>query len=329
MTKPPTTNTDSPPRWGAYCLANDEALEWFQAFVRSFRKSNPSLPLTVIPYNSSISKLAALRTQFDFDLMEEASAARFDAIAPRVAGQNIAGGTFRKLNCFTGVFDPFFFFDSDIVVTMPLQRLMRAFEQTTYDLVYFDTDMMVFKPDFASEMMGKYDQFGFNSGAFITRKRAVDEAKILAAVSTGEAIRDQFACWGEQPFLNYLLQVSGCRMTHVNRLAPELTFKTKAWMPFKYDQEQKCFIDLERGCFPLIHWAGDEYPTMIRAEVFLQYRTLGMCETERARYRRGFYYRRFRRRLKSTMQKSPFFGRWLARRDDWLRQKHLRTATAK
>lgn len=326
MTKSSDMDESSLSQWGVYCLANDEALEWFQAFVRSFRFFNPALPLTVIPYNSSITKLKTLQAQFRFALMDEATASRFDAIAERVAGQRIGGSTFRKLACFLGDYDHFLFMDSDIVVTMPYEKILRAFEQTSYDVVYFDTDRMVFTPDFAREMMAKYNQFGFNSGAFIAHKRVVNESKILAAVSAGENIRHHFACWGEQPFLNYLFQISGCRMTHVNRLAPELTFKPKAWMPFSYNAEKKCFLDPELGCFPLIHWAGHEYPTMIREEVFLEYRTLGMSDAERAKYRREFYWLRFRRSLKESMKKSRWFACWVARRDKWIRQKRLRCA---
>lgn len=322
----PNLNPGKASHWGAYCLANDEALEWFQAFIRSFRKFNPTLPLTVIPYNSSIQKLSALQDEFSFSVMDEAKAAHFDHVAHRVAGQNIPGRTFRKLACFLGNYENFLFLDSDIVVTMAYEKLMQAFDRFAYDLVYFDTDMMVFKPDFARKMMALYDQFGFNSGALLIRKAAIDEAKIMAAVASGEAIRDHFGCWGEQPFLNYLFQVSGCRTTHVNRLAPELTFKTKAWMPFRYDPSREYFLDLELGIFPLIHWAGDEYPTMVRPEVFLRFRTFGMSAEERSRYFREFYYRRFRRKLKQTLLKRPLISAWLTRREERLQEQRRKSA---
>jgi hypothetical protein len=317
-----------PAHWGAYCLANDEAFEWFQAFVRSFRKFNPALPLTVIPYNASMSRLAALQTQFNFSIMDQAAAARFDPIADRVAGEHIAGGTFRKLCCFLGDYSPFLFLDSDIVLTMPFDGLMDAFDRSSYDMVYFDTDMMVFKPGFAREMMAKYDQFGFNSGAFFARKTRVTEAGIFAAAETGAEVRHHFGCWGEQPFMNYLFQVSGCKMTHVNRLAPELTFKTKAWMPFSCDEAMETLRDPELGRFPLVHWAGQEYPTMMRPEVFLKYRTLGMSDAERAAYQRNFYYRRLRANLKEKLRKSAWFAGWVARRDERMRQKRPRSAPA-
>lgn len=305
---------------GVYCLANDDALEWFQAFVRSYRKFHAALPLTIIPYNSRMQKLQALAGQYSFSVMDENCASHFDHIAPRVAGQFISGNTFRKLACFLGEYDYFLFLDSDIVLTMALENIFADFAESTYDLVYFDTDIQIFKQDFAREMMEKYNQFGFNSGAFFARKLALNESSILSAVASGEQIRDQFDCWGEQPFFNYLCQVSHCQMTHIHRLAPQMTFKPKVWSPFIYDAQTDLYQDPERGQLPLIHWAGYEWPSMPCPEVFLKFRTLGMSITERRRYMRHFYYRRLRAALKERLIKSALFSGWLTRRDTRLRQ---------
>ena len=302
-------------KWGAYCLANDEALEWFQAFVRSFRKFHADLPLTVIPYNSQTQKLRALAGEYSFSVMDENRASHFDHIAQRVAGQRIAGGTFRKLACFLGDYDYFLFLDSDIVLTMALERIFADFAESNYDLVYFDTDIQVFKPGFAREMMEKYDQLGFNSGAFFARKRALNESAILQAVASGEQIRDQFDCWGEQPFFNYLCQVSRCQMTHIHRLAPQMTFKPKVWSPFNYDAQTGLYQDPERGHLPLIHWAGNEWPTMACPDVFLRFRTLDMDGGERLRDCVHFYYRRSRAKLKQALLKFRLFASLLAVRE--------------
>src|SRR5579864_6435853 len=172
---------------GVYCLANDAALEWFQGLVRSLRKHDPDLPLTVIPYNTSVTRLKALQSQFNFKLMPEAEAARFDGIAHRVAGQRIPGGTFRKLCTFFGEYETFLFLDSDIVVTNSLKPFFTAFEKAATDFVYFDTDMtMVYTPDFAPKMVAEFGSAGFNSGAFMARRGCFSEAEILAVVESGE-----------------------------------------------------------------------------------------------------------------------------------------------
>jgi hypothetical protein len=307
---------------GAYCLANDEALEWFQAFVRSFRKFNPTLPLTVIPYNASVSRLEALQEEFRFAVMEESAYTRFDAVAERVAGQRIAGGTFRKLSCFSGAYETFIFLDSDIVVTSCFDGLFQSFQEAPCDFVYFDTDMsMVYTPDFAQKMTAEYHSPGFNSGAFISRRDAVSEEDIMAAVASGEKIRDQFSIWGEQPFLNYLFDVTRRRRVHASGLVPEITAKPWARTSFAYDFAQDRYLDAEGRRMPFIHWAGCEWPTMVRPEIFFKYRTLGMGFCERTNYRREFYYRRFRAKLKEFLFRRRGFAKLLRKRDRWLEER--------
>jgi lipopolysaccharide biosynthesis glycosyltransferase len=307
---------------GVYCLANDNALEWFQAFVRSLRKFNPTLPLTVIPYDANIERLKTLRDQFQFSLMDEATYVRFDSVASRVAGQNNPGGTFRKLCCFFGEYDTFLFFDSDIAVTMGYDGLFEDFQNASFDVAYFDVDHLVFKLPFARKMMAQYCVYGFNTGAFMSRKNALNEEEILTAVASGEKVRDQFAIWGEQPFLNYLFQVSRRRLIHAHALMPQLTFKPKSWMPFKYDAASGHFLDPEEAHFPFIHWANEEYPTMHQQGVFLKFRTLGMTPSEKRRYYLEFFYRRFRAKSKAYLRRTGLFARLLDKRDAWLAEKH-------
>jgi len=309
-------STAAPKKFGVYCLANDEALEWFEALARSLRQYDPELPLTVIPYNPSIARLKTLQSQLHFSLMDEREYTRFDAIADRVAGQHIAGGTFRKLCCFGGAYDTFLFLDSDIVVTGSLRPFLTAFESANCDFVYFDTDMsMAYTPDFARKMVAEYGAVGFNSGAFIARRSGFSEKEIMAAVESGEKIRDCFAIWGEQPFLNYLVDVTRRRKLAASTLVAGTAEKPWARIPIRHDPANDVYTDAEGRQMPFIHWAGCEWPTMFRPDIFLRFRTLGMGWPERTGYRLNFYYRRVRRRLKEVMQKSPCFAGWVARRD--------------
>jgi Mannosyltransferase putative len=314
-------------RTGVYCLANDAAGEWFESFIRSLRKYNPTLPLTVIPYDASMTRLKNLQAQFHFNVLGEPDYSRFDAVAHRVAGQRLPGGTFRKLSCFFGEYDTFLFLDSDIVVTQPLQPFFDAFEKTAVDFIYFDTDMtMVYTPEFAGQMVAEYDSAGFNSGAFIARRGCFTEAEILAAVESGEKIRDHFSIWGEQPFFNYLVDISRRRKQSAAQLLPGTTDKPWARVDFRYDASQDRHLDSAGRTMPFIHWAGCEWPTMYRPEIFLRYRTLGMSGGERWQYVLNFYYRRLRARMKERMKNSGLFSSWLARREKRLHREKLKAA---
>ena len=115
---------------GVYCLANDEFIEWFQMFARSLRHFSPTLPLTVIPYDTRIEQLQRLRSQFQFELVPEAEAARFDALEPKIMRMGRYAGMFRKWASFFGAYDEFMFLDSDIAVTMPLEELSQMADLT-------------------------------------------------------------------------------------------------------------------------------------------------------------------------------------------------------
>jgi hypothetical protein len=307
---------------GVYCLANDEVLEWFQGFVRSFRKFNPTLPLTIIPYNTAMARLKTLQAQYNFTVMAEATACRFDVVAPRVAGLKIAGGTFRKLCCFFGEYDTFLFLDSDIVVTSRLEPLLRLFETVTGDFVYFDTDIsMVYTPEFARKMVMEYGSPGFTSGSWLARHGILSETEIMAAVESGEKVRDGFAIWGEQPFLNYLLDVSRCTRLPIGAILREASNLPWANTILRPDPLNGGYLDAARRPTPFLHWPGSEWPTMPRPEIFLRFRTLGLGGGERLGYRLYFYYRRWRANLKATLQNSPWFAGWVARREARLRKK--------
>jgi hypothetical protein len=314
-------------RVGVYCLANDEVLEWFQGFVRSLRKHEPGLPLTVIPYNASYSKLLALRSQFNFEVMSEAAFTRFDSIASRVAGQRIAGGTFRKLCCFFGEYETFLFLDSDIVVTGKLDMFLNTFDGAAADLVYFDSDItMAYTPEFGRRMAAEYGSPGFTSGSWIARRGCFTEAEIMSVVESGEKIRDQFSIWGEQPFFNYLFDVTRRRKIPSWTFDPHLVHEPSA-RDIRYNSKDDAYHDSRGRRIPFIHWAGCEWPTMFRPEIFLRHRTLGMGSLEKLVYVLNFYYRRFRRNLKDVMHRSPWFANWVKRRDERLNRKRLKMSS--
>src|ERR1017187_9794853 len=161
---------------GVYCLANDEFVEWFQMFARSLRHFNPTLPLTVIPYDTRVERLKPLLSQFHCDLMPEAEAARFDALEPKVMNMGRYAGMFRKWASFFGRYDDFIFLDADIAVAMPLDDLFAAFAKSSCDLIYFDSDITnVYQWEHIAEMQVKHHSPGFNAGAFMSRKGVITE----------------------------------------------------------------------------------------------------------------------------------------------------------
>ena len=109
----------------------------------------------------------------------------------------------------------------------------------------------------------------------------------------------------EQSFFNFVLDVSRVRMAGINKLQPELAPMATARQPFHYDRQTHTATTSAGKILPFIHWPGCGYPTMVRPEIFLHYRTLGMATGERFNYLRRFYYLRWRRNLKRGLLQFP------------------------
>ena len=292
---------------GVYCLANDVVIEWFEAFIRSYQLQNATLPLTVIPFDKNISRLKSLQARFPFEILDEAKCRHFDSLANQVMGTNRLAGTYRKFAGFFGAYDEFLFLDSDIVVLTPLSRLLEAFSKTDQAFIYFEYQMdMVYGLALASRMIADYGSHGFNSGAYLSRKGAIHEADLWSLADKAAAVRDGLLPDVlEQSFFNFVLDVSRVRMAGINKLLPELASMATARQPLAYDHQKRTATTPDGKILPFIHWPGCGYPTMVRPEIFLYYRTLGMTAGERFNYLRQFYYLRWRRNLKRWLLQFP------------------------
>ena len=297
----------APKTSGIYCLANDVVIEWFEAFIRSYQLQNAALPLTVIPFNGNITRLKSLQARFHFEILDEAQCGHFDALANQVMGNDRLAGAYRKFACFFGPYDEFLFLDSDIVVTNPMLPLFEAYAKSECDLVYFDYALdMAYAPDLAARMLAEYGSHGINTGAFLSRKGILREADLWPLAEKAAAVRDGLLPDVlEQSFFNFVFDVSRCRMVGMEKLLPELAPKAWARQPFHYDRQTRTATTPEGKILPFSHWPGCGYPTMVRPEIFLHYRTLGMTLGERLNYKREFYYLRFRRNLKRWLLQFP------------------------
>jgi len=311
-------NPENPPlRTGVYCLANDEFIEWFQMFFRSLRHFNPELPLTVIPYDNRVERLQPLAAQLGFDLLPEAGAARFDAVEAKGINMGRYAGMFRKWASFFGPYDEFIFLDADIAVAMPLEKLFAAFHKSAFDLVFFDTDITnVYEWDYIAEMQLKYHSPGFNAGAFMSRKGVVTEDVLWRVADTAAQDRRKLKSnHVDQPFLNYVFDTLPRRTTHHIAIMPELAKLPWARVGFRYDARQDRMMDAEDRQMPFIHWSGCHYLNMVRPEIFLKYRTLGLNFPEQIACLSSFYYRRFKRKLRTFLQERDLTAKLVQARD--------------
>src|ERR1700730_17769535 len=100
---------------GVYFLANDRVLDLAIAFLNSFRRYNPEIPLCLVPFDENFDEVCDLRSKYVFSVFSDAIALqRCDELSKHFAGHR--SGQFRKLAIWEGVFDEFIYIDVDTVV---------------------------------------------------------------------------------------------------------------------------------------------------------------------------------------------------------------------
>ena len=267
--------------FGVYFLANDRVLEWAYPFLASFRKYNPDLPLTLIPYNDDTAQLLALSWRFKFDVLESETYAELDSLGDRVLSAP-GNKTLRKMAAFWGVYEHFLYIDTDIVVTSELGRLGKAAQDSGMDLVYADYSLEhVYKPgELRRRMVEEYHTKAFITGNWWSRRGLFDLAEIRSRAEEVQEFKAEFADTWEQPFINYCCDVKRIKISTFAEIMPELLPTT--WSPLVHCQQKEgrwVHADGEwagRDVY-MVHYAGIAAPhaAMANYSLYLKYRVQG------------------------------------------------------
>jgi len=253
-------------RWGIYCLANDNVLDWMLAFLRSLRTYNPAAQLIVIPFDHRIERLASLATTYDFTLLDEPDLLhRLDQVGKMLfPGRYRGEQMFRKYAAFYGPLQNFLFLDSDIVILAQLEPTMQRLLRARADLVFFDTSVEWVYGDveFRRHMEANFGSRGFAAGAFVSRPGQVTIDDLSSLFGDWERLSKVFRRGVyDQPVLNYLFDVKRAKIVAASEIVPELSSGTWAGNPV--DNRAKCLsrtgapaVTRDGKVLPFLHWAG-------------------------------------------------------------------------
>jgi hypothetical protein len=251
---------------GVYFLSNDKMYELTIAFLNSFRKYNPEIPLCLVPYNSDYSKIASLSDFYDFTVFDDKDVMDFcDKISFRFYGH--VSGSFRKLSFWQGPFEEFVYIDVDTVV---LSNIEFSFNYLSdYDFITANSNIpgirkWVWKESiYSTDVLTKNQiDYAANTGYIISNRKALTMSMILDKLESGVKIKDHMELWcGEQPFLNFLFVTTGrytSLLTILRENYPKL-IPVEKWSGNIFG-----FVFRGRVLFPfkniptlLVHWAGN------------------------------------------------------------------------
>lgn len=270
--------------FGVYFSANDAVLEWTYAFLNSFRESNPSLPLFLIPFSSDCKAILRLRREYDFEVYADPSFAELERIGEEYELGHTPHGRFwfRRFASFWGPLEQFMYLDARQVVLTDLRPFIQAPRPYGFDLLHFDCAIeQVYQPSpFRTELLRQGGARGFNSGRWASRRGVFTLEELRKLADQSLRIRDQLNPRNtDQAFLNYCCDTKPIRYGRFSDVMGDICPDGWARQPGQiYRQNGRHYLWDHGGLshrrrVVLIHWAGiGNQPTMPRRRLFLKYR---------------------------------------------------------
>lgn len=252
---------------GVYFLANDQVLNLAIAFLNSFRHYNSSLQLSLIPFDSNITRLAELANAYSFDVYANTDLLRrCDEISIRFHGRIL--GQYRKLAAWEATYDEFLYVDVDTIV---LENVNCCFEfLREYDFVTSHSNLpnllkWVWKPSIfgTGKLSNDQIEFSANTGFIASRRAALTFEEVEARLTSASELAPhmEFMC-AEQPLLNYLIVTSGKPYTSLLSIARRTgrrdipqEFWAGNW--FLNIREGRLLRPPDQPRTLLVHWAGE------------------------------------------------------------------------
>ncbi|MEV0845867.1 hypothetical protein AB0J21_08285 [Streptomyces sp. NPDC049954] len=204
---------------GVYFVANDRVAELVTVFLNSFRRTNPDIPLRLIPFDETYGRIAALGERYGFTVWEDAPLLAWcDEIS--LSFHERRKGHFRKLAAWQGEFDEFLYIDSDTAV---LRSIDVVFDHLAdHDFVTATSHLpgraWLESVKTSGKLAPAQYEYAANTGFVASRKGALTQAGITAALPAARELKPHMKLGYEQPFLNYLMVTSGRPFTSLHRL---------------------------------------------------------------------------------------------------------------
>jgi hypothetical protein len=272
---------------GAYFVANDRIIDLTIAFLNSFRKSNPDLPLCLIPFRADTERLMQLAEKYQFTVYPNQEMLAYCDQISRLFHPEVTGH-YRKLACWHGPFDEFVYIDVDMVVLKPIDfsfELLNHYEFITSCSNIAHAEQWVWKPSVYQTKMLNQEQIRYaaNTGYIISKKGVIPTETLMdrALEATKLSAHMELNC-KEQPFLNYLIVTSGLRFSSLWVLAGTVLFPRnyiEYWAGNGKKQLLKGYKTHHEGQIReifLIHWAGVWQPKPSEIKLFGLLKRLGI-----------------------------------------------------
>lgn len=244
-------------RLGVAILANDRVYDWLIAFLESFRRHNPELPLFVLPYDDRTAKLRGLAERYRFTFVDH-DFAELDRFARRLYPFQLRKRRrVRKFGALDLDLDTVIYADVDTVVLDDFSPLGRLLEPGKVELVYASRSPGYVYREGYRAIAGLENATEFSDGFFVTSRRFLTTQRLIDTVmgnlATFRAARQTRVY--TQPILNFVAHMTGLPVRPLSEITPDLSDETY-YKGEGITREGGHFLDKVGRRMLLMHWAG-------------------------------------------------------------------------
>lgn len=246
---------------GVYFLANDRMRGEAVAFLNSFRRFNPTLPLCLIPYDNACRSVLKLGVRHGFTVYEDKGYLKYcDGTGSLFCHDPKKVGTFRKLAIWNGPFENFIYLDADTVVFKDLNFLFELLEEFDYLSASCGDRPMVWRDSVydSGELTPEQIRYSCNTGFILSHRQMFSPDGVRLAIASARGMKKYMTtATHEQPFFNYLIARSGKRYGSIYEKLPHIGNEW-AGIPTHQIREDGTMTDAEGRELLFLHWAGFE-----------------------------------------------------------------------
>jgi hypothetical protein len=247
-------------------VANDSIRELVIAFLNSFRRSNPTTPLCLIPFDDDVEAVAALSATYDFAVWEDYRPLKqCDDFS--LSFHVDTKGHFRKLAAWEGDYEEFLYIDCDTAVLRGIDFVFDHLDDFGFVVATSNIPGRAWNPSISEsgKLTPQQYEFAANTGFVASRKGSLTLAGIAEVLPAARELAPHMKLGYEQPLLNYLMVTSGLRYTslrELGRAAPEagIPGEVFAWTPGVVARDGDIMAPASPPTL-FVHWTAPVKPT--------------------------------------------------------------------
>lgn len=257
---------------GVYFLANDAVIDLTIAFLNSFRRHNPALPLCLIPFDSNTAMVESLSVRYGFCVFTDRRIlALCDEIGRSLHSKIV--GHYRKLAAWHGAYKRFIYIDVDTVVLSDVRFVFDYLSMLGTVTSHSDLPglrQFVWTEDIQSAdlLTNRQIAFSANTGFLASKQGILDLMELRARIGEAQKLLPYMVpqC-AEQSYLNYAIVTSGFPYTSlltIHRIMEDDELPLERWAGIRIGLVKRGYIKfpgLKRVL--LLHWAGQCQPTAL------------------------------------------------------------------